>query len=442
VAPHLVGSSATWQSRFPLVTAVDARLLPARTRLAPDEEAAFRADFFSNSLLIVRVALGLAVVLYALFGVLDLWIVPSAVRVTWTIRFAIECPLFLATLALTYHRVFERLMQPMLGVVALCAGLGIIAMIAVAGEHEGSSYYAGLVLVIVWAYTLLRLRFALATAVGWALVASYEVVTVSLRPVALPVLLNNSFFFVSANVVGMLGCFYMERYLRLDFSQRRQIEVERAKAERLLLNILPESIAERLKRDEGVIADGYEEVTVLFADIVDFTPLSAGMSPLELVHLLNRIFSKLDELVETHGLEKIKTIGDAYMVVGGLPRQRDDHAEAVADLALDIREAVAHFHRPDGTPIVMRIGIHSGPVVAGVIGTKKFIYDLWGDAVNTASRMESHGVAGAIQVTESTWALLRHSFRFKERGPLDVKGKGPMRVWLLEGRRLTDSDLD
>jgi class 3 adenylate cyclase len=415
------------------------RLAPAGPRLDPGEEVAFRADFFHNSLLIVRVALALAVLLYGAFGVLDLWIVPSAVRVTWTIRFAIECPLFLVTLAFTYHPVFERFMQRVLGAIALSAGIGIVAMIAVAGEREGASYYAGLILVIVWGYTLLRLHFVLATTVGWLLVAVYEVVAAWLRPVALPILVNNTFFFVSANVIGMLGCYYMERYLRLDFWQRRQIEVERERAERLLLNILPASIAERLKRNDGAIADGYDGVTVLFADIVDFTPLAAAMPPLELVQLLNRIFSELDDLVEKHGLEKIKTIGDAYMVVGGLPHPRPDHALAVAELALDVREAVARFRRPDGEPVVMRMGINTGPVVAGVIGTKKFIYDLWGDAVNIASRMESHGVAGAIQITESTYALLRERFQVEERGTIDVKGKGPLRVWLLVGRHADSS---
>ena len=206
------------------------------------------------------------------------------------------------------------------------------------------------------------------------------------------------------------------------------------KAEELLLNILPAPIAERLKREGRAIADGYEEVTVLFADIVDFTPMSQRSGPLDMVRLLDEIFSELDTLVERHGLEKIKTIGDAYMAVGGIPRPRDDHAEAVAELALGIRDVARRFRHADGSEVRVRIGINTGPVVAGVIGRKKFIYDLWGDAVNTASRMESHGLPGAIQVSSTTHERLLQRYALEPRGFIDVKGKGPMSTWWLTGR--------
>ena len=213
-----------------------------------------------------------------------------------------------------------------------------------------------------------------------------------------------------------------------------ELQAEREKSERLLLNILPRSIAERLKQGEGVIADHFPAVSVLFADMVDFTPLAAMQPPEETVRLLNDVFSAFDELTDRHGLEKIKTIGDAYMVVGGLQTPREDHLEAIAAMALEMREAAARFMRLDGTPLRLRIGIHAGPVVAGVIGIRKFIYDLWGDTVNIASRMESQGLPGEIQVTAAVHARLRRHFQFVERGSVDIKGLGPITTFLLRGR--------
>jgi class 3 adenylate cyclase len=207
------------------------------------------------------------------------------------------------------------------------------------------------------------------------------------------------------------------------------------RSEELLLNILPPSIARRLKQGGGTIADGFPGVTVLFADIVGFTRLSARLPPERIVHLLNDLFCQFDDLAGELGLEKIKTIGDCYMVAGGLPEPRADHAEAVADMALAMLGIVSVLATRTGEPLTVRIGIHSGPVVAGVIGKRKFIYDLWGDTVNIASRMESHGVAGAIQLSEASHALLIANYHLRYRGGVEIKGKGEMRTWLLEGRR-------
>jgi adenylate cyclase len=215
----------------------------------------------------------------------------------------------------------------------------------------------------------------------------------------------------------------------------RQLKAEQEKSERLLLNILPAPIAARLKLDQGIIAEQFDDVTVLFADIVDFTTLAARITPTELVGVLNQIFSLFDQLAEQHGLEKIKTIGDAYMVVGGLPVARADHAEAVADMALDMRRSIACFNAEHGELFTIRIGISCGPAVAGVIGTTKFAYDLWGDTVNTASRMESHGLPGHIQVSAAAYKRLRETYRFTPRGRIDVKGKGTMRTYLLERKK-------
>lgn len=213
------------------------------------------------------------------------------------------------------------------------------------------------------------------------------------------------------------------------------LRYQQEQSELLLLNILPAPIAERLKLQESTIADSFAEVTVLFADIVGFTQLSADTSPTELVELLNKIFSAFDRLSELHGLEKIKTIGDAYMVVGGLPMPRSDHAQAIAEMALDMQDAIALFNLKNAKSFQIRVGISTGPVVAGVIGIKKFIYDLWGDTVNTASRMESHGLAGRIQITATTYERLRDQYIFEERGIIHVKGKGEMTTYLLTGRK-------
>jgi class 3 adenylate cyclase len=195
--------------------------------------------------------------------------------------------------------------------------------------------------------------------------------------------------------------------------------------ERLLLNILPSPIAERLREGEPLIADRFDDVTLMFADIVEFTRLSASMSPHELVSVLNEVFTVFDSLVDRYGLEKVKTIGDAYMVVGGLPERSDDHPERVTAMALDLAESVGRIEAATRLGITFRIGIHSGPVVAGVIGTRKFIYDVWGDTVNMASRMESLGVPGRVQVTHATADRLGASFEVEARGLIEVKGKGP-----------------
>ncbi len=226
-----------------------------------------------------------------------------------------------------------------------------------------------------------------------------------------------------------------------DITERKLAEealyAEQEKSEKLLLNILPKAIADRLKQFHGVIADSFESVTVLFADLVSFTRMSSELSPQDLVDLLNLIFSTFDTLCETYGLEKIKTIGDAYMVAGGIPIPTNNHAEAIALMALDMVDKVAELRDLTGRPLQIRVGIHTGAVIAGVIGTQKFIYDLWGDTVNVASRMESHSEVGKIQVTEATYELLKHKFNLVERGAIEVKGKGQMQTYWLTSKAST-----
>ena len=243
----------------------------------------------------------------------------------------------------------------------------------------------------------------------------------------IPTPLVTAFFVL--NIVGVS----VTAYLLLQVAIRAR-DSALASSERLLLNVLPRSIAERLKREPGIIADSHPDVTVVFADVVDFTPFAERTAPERVVGVLDEIFSSFDGLAERLGLEKIKTVGDAYMVVAGLPDPRPDHPEAGADMALAMQAELGRLCTALNLDLRIRVGMHSGPVIAGVIGRRKFSYDLWGDAVNTASRMESSGLPGRIQVTETVFERLRAGYSFEPRGEVDIKGKGPLHTYLLTGR--------
>jgi len=247
----------------------------------------------------------------------------------------------------------------------------------------------------------------------------------------LPSQIKDTFFVM--NIAGTATILYI--VMRYFQSQKERVlkalAIEQARSDKLLLNILPESIAERLKAESLSIADSHESVSIMFADLVNFTHTSAGMPPSELVNLLNQVFSKFDQLTEKYGLEKIKTIGDAYMVVGGVPSAREDHAQAVASMALEMQNALKEVAQRNQKELKMRIGINSGPVIAGVIGSSKFSYDLWGDTVNVASRMEHYAMADTIQVTEATYQLLKDDFTFKPLGPIAIKGRGEVVAYVL-----------
>jgi adenylate cyclase len=232
------------------------------------------------------------------------------------------------------------------------------------------------------------------------------------------------------DVLNIIVVFLVAMMLLVAFARGR--DAAQARVEALLLNVLPAEVAQRLQSDPNSIADHFDEASILFADVVDFTPLSSRLDAREVVGLLDRLFTSFDELVDRYEVEKIKTIGDCYMAAAGVPRQRPDHAHALAWLALEMREC-ARRCLPDHDDLRLRIGISSGPVVAGVIGRRRFLYDLWGDTVNTASRMESHGTPDEIQITRSTWDLLRDDFVTERIGLVDVKGKGEIETWRLVG---------
>jgi len=227
----------------------------------------------------------------------------------------------------------------------------------------------------------------------------------------------------------------LRRLHEQELAHLRAIQSERERADQLLLNILPKPVADRLKNGQRIIVENFPDVTVLFADLVDFTRFAAQHSPPDVLQVLNMVFSIFDQLTDELGVEKVKTIGDAYMAVGGLSLPRSDHAEAMAELALAMRAELLKLGEQLQIPLHLRIGLHSGPVTAGVISGKKFAYDLWGDTVNTASRMESHGVADGIHLSEAVHERLGGRYHFQDQGVIQVKGKGPMRTWLLLGAR-------
>lgn len=267
--------------------------------------------------------------------------------------------------------------------------------------------------------------------VALAVLSGFAEPIVAAHAASIPTAVRDAFFVL--NVLGVS----VTAYLLLQYAVRAR-DAALASSERLLLNVLPRTIAERLKHETGIIAESHDDVTVLFADVVDFTPFTERTAPERVVGVLDEIFSAFDRLAERLGVEKIKTIGDAYMVVAGLPDPRPDHAVAAAEMALAMQEEVGRLGSALNLDLAIRIGMQSGPVIAGVIGRRKFIYDLWGDTVNTASRMESSGLPGRIQVTEAVYDRLRSSYDFEARGEVEIKGKGRLRTFLLSGPHPAD----
>jgi guanylate cyclase len=254
-------------------------------------------------------------------------------------------------------------------------------------------------------------------------------------PSPLPEWFSNVMLALNVTVGGTMVFTLLALFARQREEALAALRVEQERAESLLLNILPGSIAQRLKANPGTIADQFTAASVLFADVVNFTPLTEHLPPAEVVGLLDRLFSHFDGLAERYDLEKIKTIGDSYMVAAGVPEPRGDHARVLASLALDMVEATRPNAAVGDLGLELRLGINTGPVVAGVIGRKRFLYDLWGDAVNIASRMESQGTPDRIQITGATYELIKDEFVCESRGFVSVKGKGDMETWYLVGRR-------
>ena len=409
-----------------------------RLRFPGRLERAFRAEYFRKSLDMARLVLALTFAILLLVGLLDVSSSGHVPTRLWLLYYGVDCGGVLFALCFSFSRRFARYMQFAIGCALLGVGMNLILINlwypSITNDAIDLSPI-NVIMLIMGVYTVSTLRFLPAVMVCWPLVGLYEFTAWRLGISRIPDFTGDNINLLMANVFGMVASHSRERYIRRDFLLTRGIRAERRKSERLLLNVLPPSIARRLKQKPAIIADHFTEVTVLFADIVEFTPIAASISPAQIVQLLNDIFSCFDALAEKHGLEKIKTIGDAYMVVGGLPEPKTNHACAVAAMALDMQAEIARFNPNIEQPLQLRIGIHTGPVVAGVIGRQKFSYDLWGDTVNLASRMESHCPIGKIQITEETYALLQQNYTCVEQGEISVKGRGVMVTYLLKSKR-------
>lgn len=411
-----------------------------RLSLPPALEKGFQDWYFENYLWINRIGLFVGLALWLVFGLVDLYAVPQTYPQVWLLRYGLGAPIIILAILASYRPYYRHWMRAATLAVTLTAGFGVIVFTSIAQPGEVGYYYYiyGLTVVLTFLFTIPGALFWDVVWVSFLLIVC-ALIPYLLRfdflrnPVSVTVFMVTMAFLITLALVGNVGRYFFELSIRRNFLQRLIIQQEEDRSNALLLNVLPAPVAERLKRGEQV-ADFHQAISILFVDIVDFTPLSARLAPAALVGLLNTIFSAFDELTEAHTLEKIKTIGDAYMVVSGIPVPRGDHAHVLADLALEMLAAVSELSQTLGEPLQIRIGIHSGPAVAGVIGWKKFAYDLWGDTVNTASRMESHGYPGKTQVTQVVYELLKDDYQFEDRGELEIKGKGKMHVYWLIGK--------
>ncbi|HEY5243113.1 MAG TPA: adenylate/guanylate cyclase domain-containing protein [Polyangiaceae bacterium] len=406
-------------------------------------EREYARESFERSLRpITRFTVTLSAAIFLAYGVHDAFIMPKALlHEAWAIRYGLSVPMFAVVLPLMWTRFYTRWYRPATLLFAFTISAVVLSLGAIArGEPAALQTSWGPLFLVLGPFIA---RFDVAYEVAYAIltVVLYDVLTLALGHGDFVVLVSINMAIVSMGLIGVLVARQMERQAREVFLQGRTIreqmealDAEKQKSDALLLNVLPAAIAERLKLENRPIADGFQDVSVLFADIVGFTRLSERLSPEALVGRLNQLFSAFDDLLDRFRLEKIKTIGDAYMVVGGLNGGKD-HALALAELALDMLERIAQLSAELGEDFSVRIGINTGPVVGGVIGKKKFIYDVWGDTVNIASRMESTGSPGSVHISHETYLRIQHLYVFEDRGEIDVKGKGRMRTWLIKERK-------
>jgi class 3 adenylate cyclase len=391
---------------------------------------------------ITRFTVTLSAAVFLSYGIHDAFIMPGALlHEAWAIRYGLSVPMFAVVLPLMWTRSYARWHRPAMLFFAFTISAVVLSLGAITRGEAAALQTSWAPLFVVLGPFIARFNVVYQLAYAILTVLLYNALTLALGHDSLVVPVSINMAIVSMGLIGVLVARQMERQAREVFLQGRTIQAqmealdaEKQKSDALLLNVLPAAIAERLKLENRPIADGFQDVSVLFADIVGFTRLSARLSPEELVGRLNQLFSAFDDLLDRFRLEKIKTIGDAYMVVGGLNGGKD-HALALTELALDMLARIAELSVKFNEDFSVRIGINTGPVVGGVIGKKKFIYDVWGDTVNIASRMESTGSPGAVHVSHATYLRIQHAYVFEDRGEIEVKGKGLMRTWLIKERR-------
>jgi len=402
-------------------------------RFASDElEAAFREADWAASRWAVRGALLAAAVLLALSLVLDPAGGPGRTPFAWWSR-AGAGAVALGVLGASFHPGFHRVRHGLVGLAVAATVVAALLAIVAADGRARYVHFAGLVLAVLGAHTVFRLSVPAAALVSATALAGFAAVARLLDPTGVALAQGLVALGVAWWVGGFAGI-HIEWYARRTFRELRSAEEERSRCDALLLDIFPAPVAEKLKREVGgPIAELYGEASVLFADIVEFTRWSSDLEPEDLLRALNAVFAELDRIASDHGIIRIKTIGDAYMAASGVPDRTEIHLERMADAALAIRDRFG-AGIDEVPPLRLRIGVAAGPLVAGVIGEKRSSYDLWGDVVTTASRMAAQGVPGEIQVPGDVVERLRGRFRFRSRGEVEIKGKGPMETWILEGR--------
>jgi class 3 adenylate cyclase len=407
-------------------------------------EDAYEKAHFEEGLIVNRIAIIVGTLLLAVFGILDSYIFPDTYKTIWAIRFGLLVPIAMIVCALSFTGMFRKIMQPATAVLMTVVLCGVLIMAAIGQKNElGSTLYLfGILPIVSFLFVASRLHFRYAVIVAVITLIVFQIVL--FRPNGLwptmtlstPMAIAANFLLVSEIVIGGTASYFYERSTRHNFVQKLMIEFERAKSDGLVYNMLPEAIAERMKRRE-VIADKIESASVCFADFTNFTRLSSTLTPQEVLAMLDQAFKKFDDITQAYGAEKIKTIGDAYMVAMGVPSSREDHVDAMCAMTLEMRRAFQALPIVKQYQLNIRIGFSSGPMIAGVVGTKKQVYDLWGDVVNTASRMESNGIPGEIQLSHYAYKMIanKERFTFEDRGEITIKGKGEMRVYLLKGMK-------
>jgi class 3 adenylate cyclase len=401
-------------------------------------EEAFRPVYFRQNLQRVRVAYVLGLLFWVLVGLLAQLIIEAEGKaIDAALRFGVAVPMMVLATAFSFTSWFERMWEWITGASLLISAIVLILAWVLVPDPPPSWGFVGLMVLLALYYTIPRIRFVLVSAAGSVVLLLYTAAAI-LDHVPTPDLVYAISFLGAIVLAGMATSYMLERSSRLLFLERRALAREKERSEALLLNTLPAPIVERLKGEGRRIADAATCVTILFADLVDFTRHAASMTPTAVVDELDLTFRTFDEIAGRYGLEKIKTIGDAYMAAAGVPEPRSDHADAAAEMALGILEALARRSWPTGEPVAARVGIASGPVVAGVIGTAKFSYDLWGSTVNLASRLESSGESGRIHVSTLTRDLLRERYLLEGPNTVDLKGVGPTQTWFLVGRRVVE----
>ena len=414
------------------------RLQRLRLRFTdPDLESAFRADLFRHNLGNIRFAFVAGAVLWVAWGLLlrpHMGVIADQ-RLDTLLRFGVFIPMLVAGLGLSYTRFFERIWEWVSVAIAAATLLLWVFYVSNISSLPSEYGYVGIILITSFTYTLLRLRFAWVLLVMWIGFVGYLTFAFTVEYVYVVTRTLATLYMISFGFLGALAAYRMERFTRQLFLRERQLDRERSRSDGLLLNTFPEAIVEQLKTASGErIAQRFDAVGVVFADAVGSTEQAARSTPEAFTDALDQLFSHFDEIAARHGLEKIKTIGDAYLAVAGAPTPVSDHAHATVAMALDMVAEAGKVRWPSGDAIVVRVGVATGPAVAGVIGDQRFAYDLWGDTVNLASRLEESARAGSVLVSESTARDLTDRYEFGPPETLDLKGKGPTPVRVLLGR--------